>query len=173
MTAKPAIPSLFLIPSETRFDYKTLYATAVAYADSGLLISNQAKHTDRLELTFPAVVCSSFAIELFMKFFLMLDKSDKGDETLKNDSGHNLSKLWEKINQEHKSIIAGMFRNNTGTPWLNASERRIELFEQQLSGLGDTPFVQWRYVYEMTDSALMSHGAITLILDAFGYVSHP
>jgi len=135
------------------------------------LISSHGKQTDRLEFTFPAVVCSSFAIELFMKFFLMLDRSDKEDAPPQHDSGHKLGELWNKIKPDYQRVIAGMFGNSTGTPLLNAADRRIELFLEALTSIGDTPFVKWRYVYELPEITLMSHGAIAEVLDALGHAA--
>lgn len=169
MTSYPAIPSLVLIPGESQADYAALYAIATAYAHSGLLISNHGKETDRPELSFPAIVCSSFAIELFLKFFLMLERAESEEPSSKHESGHRLGQLWKKIRPEHQALIAGMFRNKTEVPLLNASDRRIELFVEALAHVGDAPFVKWRYAHELVDPSLMSHAAITEVLDALGY----
>lgn len=168
MSPTPAIPTLVLVPGQTHTDYKALYAIATAYAHSGLLLSNHGKQTDRMEFAFPAMVCTSFAIELFMKFFLMLDKADQDDAAPKHDNGHNLRKLWDKIKPDYQCVIAGMLGNSTGTPLLNATERRIALFVERLEGIGDTPFMQWRYIYESNAMSLMSHAAIAMVLDALG-----
>lgn len=172
MNSKPAIPTLVLIPGSTHIDYPALYAIATAYAHSGLLISAHGEKTNSMAFTFPAIVCSSFAIELFMKFFLMVDKADQEEPDTKHDAGHKISDLWKKIGLEHKRLIAGMFRNNTGQPLLNASEMRIETFEESLKHIGDTPFVKWRYIYEEPDTTLMSHGGLVEVLDAFGRAAH-
>ena len=172
MTSRPAIPSLVLIPDGSPADYSALYAIATAYADSGLLISDHGKETDRPELSFPAVVCSSFAIELFLKFFLMLEKAESGEPSLKDKSGHYLGELWKKIRPARQALIAGMFRNSTGEPLLNASDRRIELFVEALAHVGEKPFVKWRYVHESVDLTFMSHAAINEVLDALGYAAN-
>lgn len=172
MTSYPAIPSLVLIPGESQADYAALYAIATAYAHSGLLISNHGNETDCLEFSFPAIVCSSFAIELFLKFFLMLERAESEEPSSKPKSGHILGQLWKKIRPEHQALIAGMFRNKTGVPLLNASDRRIELFVEALTHLGEKPFVEWRYVHELVEPSLMSHAAITEVLDALGYAAN-
>jgi len=64
-----------------------------------------------------------------------------------------------------------MFGNSTGTPLLNAADRRIELFLEALTSIGDMPFVKWRYVYELPEITLMSHGAIAEVLDALGHAA--
>ncbi|MBJ7310829.1 hypothetical protein ACFOLJ_28740 [Rugamonas sp. CCM 8940] len=68
MSTGPAIPFLVVVPGSTH-DFSSIYAIAAAYAHSGGLLNNHAAQTERLEFAFPAMVCSSFAIELFLKFF--------------------------------------------------------------------------------------------------------
>lgn len=173
MTSHPAIPSLVLIPDESQADYVALYTIATAYAHSGLLISGHGQETDRPELSFPAVVCSSFAIELFLKFFLMLEKAEGEARSSKHEKlGHDLGQLWKKIRPEHQSLIAGMFRNGTGVPLLNATDRRIELFVEALTCVGKEPFIKWRYAHELVGPTLMSHAAINEVLDAVGYAAN-
>lgn len=174
MTSQPAIPSLLLIPDESQVDYAALYATATAYAHSGLLISNHGKESDRPELSFPAVVCSSFAIELFLKFFLMLERAENEEHSSKHEYGHHLVELWKKISPARQELIAGMFRNKTGMPLLNASEIRIALFMKALTQLGEikAPFLRWRYPHELAEPTLMSHAAIIEVLDALGYAAN-
>lgn len=174
MSHPPAIPALVLIPGDPHTDYRTLYAIATAYAQSAQLISSHGKQTNHLEFTFPAVVCSGFAIELFMKFFLMLDRSDKEDALRQHDHGHRLTELWNKIDPKYQRLIAGMFGNRTGTPFLSASNRRIRLFLEALTSIGDrqdSPFVRWRYVYELPKIDVMSHDAIVKVLDALEHAA--
>jgi hypothetical protein len=174
MTSQPAIPTLVLVPDNSYLDYQALYAIATAYAHSGLVISDHGKKTDRPEFSFPAVVCSSFAIELFLKFFLMFEKAENAESPEKHELGHHISTLWKKICPDHQTLIAGMFRNKTGEPLLNASDRQIELFLEALShvrGSKDSPFVEWRYVHELKATTVMSHAAINEVLDALGYAA--
>lgn len=174
MTSYPAIPSLFLIPDESQADYAALYAIATAYAHSGLLISNHGKETDRHEFSFPAIVCSSFAIELFLKFFLMLERAESEEPSSKYEFGHHLGGLWKKICSAHQALIAGMFRNKTDVPLLNATDRRIELFEEALASVEEeqAPFLKWRYPHELVEPTLMSHAAINEVLDALSYAAN-
>ena len=172
MTSCPAIPSLVLIPGESQADYAALYSIATAYAHSGLLLSKHGDEADRPEFSFPAIVCSSFAIELFLKFFLMLERAENDELSSKREHGHPLLPLWNKICPAHQALIAGMFRNKTGEPLLNASDRRIELFVEALTHMGDAPFIKWRYVHELVGPSLMSHAAITEVLDALGYAAN-
>lgn len=172
MTSHPAIPSLLLTPDESQVDYAALYAIATAYAHSGLLISDHGKETDRPELSFPAVVCSSFAIELFLKFFLMLERAESEEPSSKRESGHRLGELWKEIRPAHQALIAGMFRNRTGVPSPNATDRRIELFVEALMHIGEAPFLKWLYPHELVDTTFMSHAAITEVLDALGYAAN-
>lgn len=169
MSSKPAIPTLFLIPGES-FDPRALFAIATAYADAGLVVSAVGEHEDRMEMAFPAVICSSFAIELFMKLFVLLaNPPPAGSKPPK--LGHVLGELWNKIDPDHKRLVAGKFRNPEGSPVPSLQDVRVELFEQALAYVGQSPFVKWRYVHELGDFQLLSHEAITLVLDALGHAA--
>lgn len=172
MNSHPEISSLVLIPGESQVDYAALYAIATAYAHSGLLISSHGKGADRPEFSFPAVVCSSFALELFLKFFLMLERAESEEPSSKHQTGHYLGDLWKKICPAHQALITGMFRNSTGMPLLNASDRRLEFFVKALAGVGKAPFLAWRYPYELVDLSFMSHAAINEVLEALVYAAN-
>jgi hypothetical protein len=168
---KPAVPALVVVPGDAHLDFRALFAIATAYAHAGLIVSEHGHRNERIEFTFPAVICSSFALELFLKFFLMVDRAERGITERQLDFGHSVPDLWRKVTPPHKALIAGSFRNASGTPHMDAPELRMELFEKALAGLGDKPFVQWRYVHELQEVAFMSHGAITVVVDALGYAA--
>jgi hypothetical protein len=170
MTTYPVIPSLLFIPGKPHSDFSAIYAIATAYAHSGLVISEHGNRTDRPEFCFPVVVCSGFAIELFLKFFLMLENVESEEPTPERSRIHPLDDLWKKISPTRQSLIAGMFRNSTGEPLLNALDRRTELFVEALTNL-QTPFLKWRYPYELKNPNLMSHAAIVEVLDALGHAA--
>lgn len=166
MQERPAIPLLVLIPGEAGVDLNAIYAIAGAYSRAGLLISGHGHRLDEPVFAFPAVVCAGFAVELYFKFFLMLGHVESGDATAAQSKGHILPTLWGKLRPEHRVLIAGMHRNKSGEPLNTALELRMELFSKALSEIGDSPFVQWRYVHELTDIGHMSHAVIQEVLDA-------
>lgn len=170
MPTVPTIPALVVVPGDAH-DFHALYAIATAYAHSGTLLNNHAAKTKHFEFAFPAMVCSSFAIELFLKFFLTLGNVD--NPTLPQDArrGHLLQKLWERIKPDSQDLIASMFRNPLHTPVTEGLATRKELFHEALTNIGDAPFVEWRYAYEMERPILMSQGAVADILDAVGYAA--
>lgn len=95
MSGKPAIPTLVLIPGDA-FDAPALYAIATAYAHAGLLVSAAGEQDDPMEMAFPAAVCSSFAIELFLKLFVLLAiPLPAGSKPPK--FGHHLGDLWVRF----------------------------------------------------------------------------
>ena len=171
MKTKPAVPLLLLIPDESSADYSFVYNIATAYAHSGLMISEYANKKNDYTFSFPAVVCSSFAIELFLKFFLIFEKSKNISNTSNKISGHRLMNLWNGISENNQKFIAGMFRNPTKEPLLNSYDSRKKIFELALNEVGDSPFVKWRYAHEIYDVTLMSHDAIVEVLDALGYAA--
>jgi hypothetical protein len=172
MPSRPAIPTLLVIPDESKLDYSGLFAMANSYAQSGLLISAHGKEIANPVFSFPAVVCSSFAIELFLKFFLLLERTESKDSVSQQEMGNLLGKLWKKISPARQALIAGMFRNTTGVPVLTSPERRIELFVQALTALGEAPFDKWRYVNKLVEPTLMSHASIDEIVEALGLAAN-
>lgn len=50
-------------------------------------------------------------------------------------------------------------------------DARVELFEKALACVCHSPFVKWRYVHELGEMQLLSHEAITLVLDALGHAA--
>lgn len=117
------------------------------------------------------MVCSSFAVELFLKFFITLDNAD--NPTLPQDDrrGHYLQKLWERIKPDNQDLIANMFRNPSHAPVAVGLATRKALFLEALAGIGNAPFVEWRYAHEIEGPALMSQGAVAEALDAVGYAA--
>jgi hypothetical protein len=172
MSSQPAVPCLLLVPGDQEENYKSIFGIATAYADSGLLLNNHAKSLDRMDLVFPAVVCTGFAIELFLKFFISLNNSSKDDPEQKRLGGHKLNDLWGRVNQEHQHLVVSMFRNNSHTPTFNAIETRTKIFNEAFAEIGDSPFLDWRYAYESLQPRLMSHSALTEVLDALGYAAN-
>lgn len=168
---QPAIPTLVLVPGEDLHDPDALFAVARAYAHSGILVSRHGHAKERIEFTFPAVVCSSFALELFLKLFLMLDLIDRGMTSKGVKWGHSIPGLWKDVTPQHKALIAGMFNNPTGQPLTTGIERRIEVFEAALADLGSQPFVEWRYIHELRNMQIMSHGAISEVVDAIAHAA--
>lgn len=170
MSTKPTIPAIVVVPGDAH-DFSSLYAIATAYAHSGELLNTHADRSNQIAFAFPAMVCSSFAIELFLKFFLTLDNAD--NPTLPQDDrhGHYLRKLWERIGTDNQDLIAGMFRNPSDVPIMAGLATRKMLFLDALTGIGYAPFVEWRYAYEIEEPALMSQGAVVEVLDALGYAA--
>lgn len=170
MSFKPEIPSLVIIPGNAH-DFSALYSIATAYAHSGVLLNGHASETEQITFAFPAMVCSSFAIELFLKFFLTIDNANNPNMPQDDRKGHYLQKLWGRIKPDNQDLIASMFRNPSHVPTTAGLATRKSLFLEALTGIGDAPFVEWRYAYEINKPTLMSQGAIAEVLDAIGYAA--
>jgi hypothetical protein len=171
MNEHPGIPSLVLIPGQAERDYAALYGIATAYADSGLLVSSVGREDDRIEFSFPAIVCSSFAIELFLKFFLVLERIESGTEAQASKKEHKLTQLWRRISPQRQALIAGMYRNGSAVPMEQVGERQIELFVTALGHVGEQPFVTWRYAHELTKITHMSHAMVSEVVEAFRHAA--
>lgn len=170
MSTKPPIPALLIVPGNEH-DFAALYAIATAYAHAGQMLNEHAEHTKQLTYTFPAMVCSCFAVEIFLKFFLTLDNADNPTLPQQDRTGHYLIKLWERIKPAHQNLIASMFRNPSRIPSAAGLDTRKTLLLQALNGIGAQPFVEWRYAYEIKKPKLMSQGAVSEVLDAIGYAA--
>lgn len=170
MSAKAPIPALVVIPG-SEHDFGTLYAIGTAYAHSGQLLNEHAERTGQIAFTFPAMVCSSFAVELLLKFFLTLDNAENPTLPQDDRKGHYLFKLWGRVKPIHQDLIASMFRNPQHTPTAAGLDTRKTLLLQALDGIGAQPFVEWRYAHEITKPKMMSQGAVAEVLDAFGYAA--
>jgi hypothetical protein len=170
MSAKPPIPALLVIPGDEN-DFAAVYAIATAYAHSGQMLNAHAERRDEIVFTFPAMVCSSFAVELFLKFFLTLDNAENPTLPQDDRKGHYLIKLWERIKPIHQNLIVGMFRNPSHSPISAGLGTRKTLLLEAMQFIGAQPFVEWRYAYEIQQPKMMSQGAVTEVLDAVGYAA--
>lgn len=91
---KPAIPALFLIPDgDNNTDYATIKAVGIAFAHAGIHLSGIGDRTRQPVMAFPAIVCSSFAIELLLKFFIQVDRAEQALPPRKRVEGHQLAAL--------------------------------------------------------------------------------
>lgn len=170
MSSAPPIPVLLVVPG-SKHDFASIYGIATAYAQSGGLLNKYADDTKRIEFTFPAMVCSSFAIELFLKFFLTLSNADNPTAPQVKRNGHPLQDLWERITPEHQDLIVSMFHNPSRVPITAGLDLRRIQFLDALKHIGPAPFVDWRYAYEIETPKLMHHGALTEIQHALGYAA--
>lgn len=149
--------------------YLIMYSIANAYGCSGNLVESHGVARDEIAFTFPATVCQAFAIELLLKFFLVVDfpeicgKKDlrKHNVTFKppGSKGHGYSALWDMILPSYQDKIAKQARVNK------------QQFRQQLLAIGDDPFVKWRYVHEEDGIHLLPLGMIKQVADALGYAA--
>lgn len=164
--------SLLIIPEES-VNPNDIFGIAITYAHSAKLIQNYSKEQETHEYLFPAVTCASFALELLAKFFVF--KTLKDNKNPNNLKGHNINKLWKKISPELQNTIIGMYKNTSGVPYLDAIQRRREIFESAFQDLivkgssgNAQPYVDWRYPYELTEVNFVSLTPIMDILEAFG-----
>lgn len=157
---------LIVIPDESPM-FHSIHMIACTYAHSGTLLERHGDTCSIGAFLFPAVVCQSFAIELFLKFFLVVDhpsiisKEDLVKHNInfkpKGSKGHGYSALWDMIQPHHQTKIAAKAKVG------------IRGFRQLLLDIGDDPFVQWRYVHEERDMKMLPLELIKQVTDALGY----
>lgn len=118
-------------------------------------------------MAFPAFICSSFALELFMKLLIIRGRIAQGQAALKV-KGHNVRSLWEKIAEADKAVVAGYFKYDAEEPRASTAQTLRQIFEKALAGLPNQPFVDWRYVHEREGVDVLNRGDLEDVMDAFG-----
>lgn len=119
--------------------YKDIYHIAYAYNQSGELINNHSEKQKNAAFMFPSIVCKSFAIELLLKFFLVIDHPEicnQQDFKKLELNKHGFSELWDLISMNFQLEIARHHTNCIGR------------FKKLLEQIGSDSFVKWRYIHE-------------------------
>jgi len=166
---KPPIPVLLLDLGDDggMTDLRGQFAIAKAYADTAHIAGELGESSNLLAMAFPAFICSSFALELFMKLLVVRGRIAAGGQ-LKRADGHNVKDLWREIPEQDQVAVAGFFRNESRSPRSRPGSVLMDVFERSLNDLDDRPFVEWRYVHERKGVELLRHGQLVEVLDAFG-----
>lgn len=151
-------PTLLLIPDSTEPKYINLFKIACSYNLSANLIKKQFDGENNAAYLFPSIVCQSFAIELFLKFFIFFDaeKNNTVSKLLKN-LGHDFSKLWNRISYEYQELISIHYRNAPKSNNITGG------FEEGLSTIGNDSFIKWRYMHEIENYEFMHLDHTSLI----------
>lgn len=145
----------------------TLFNVAHAYARAGQQ-SVQAIFAEKdADFAAPAIMCKSFAIELLLKFFIVLAypaaRTYADLEALKVDlRGHFYTELFDRVNVEYQKKIAETFSV--------AVNRKVDQldFRAILVDIGNNPFVQWRYIYESQGIRHFNPTLFDAVLNALG-----
>ncbi|MBC7705452.1 MAG: hypothetical protein H7274_16085 [Rhodoferax sp.] len=169
---KPAIPELVLIPDgDDNTDYSTVRAVGIAFAHAGIHLSDIGEHTGQPVMAFPAIVCSSFAIELLLKFFIKVDRADQALPPQKRIEGHQLDVLWRRLSPAHQALVVSRFGNPQGIPVKDVKPAHVKQFVDALQRVGRQPFVTWRYPHEIEAVAFMSHVGVSEVVSALGHAA--
>lgn len=163
---RPSRQPLLVLPDDSPM-FESLYAIGCAYGHSAKLIEEYGDRTGAIAFVFPATVCQAFAVELFLKFFLVLDHpSICGRDDLKphgislKKHGHSHSSMWDDVPSNYQAVIATNYKAASGA-LVNAAQ-----FRQKLLEIDDNPFVKWRYVHEEHDWSFLRQDQIQLVVDA-------
>ena len=136
-----------LAAAKPRDLHRTLFNLADCYNQTAEMALSRISSSSNADFAAPAIMCRSFAIELLLKFFIVVEHPlAKSKTELKslgaNLNGHTYSQLFDRISPFHQQLIANEHSESTGTPTSTAMFRRF------LISIGDKPFVDWRYIYE-------------------------
>lgn len=164
-----SIPNINEILSKrgTRTLNSSLLNIAHAYARAGDLASSAIFQTQDADFAAPAIMCKSFAIELLLKFFLVIPyptAQTKADiDAVGIDlRGHKYSEIYDKVKPPYQEKIANSFASITGKP------TDVSAFKALLLTLGDDPFVFWRYIHEKNGISTIDIPLLENVLLAMG-----
>ena len=145
----------------------TLFNVAHAYARAGELSIQAISSNNDADFAAPAIMCKSFAIELLLKFFIVIaHPTAKTYVDLKalgiGLRGHLYTELFDKIEAGYQRKISDVFSV--------AASRQIDQhgFRAILVDIGDDPFVQWRYMYEKEGIRHFDPPLFDTVLNALG-----
>lgn len=160
MTEQYSSPPFLLIADTAEPIYVNVFHIACSYNESAKLVKSQFDETGNAAFLFPSIVCQSFAIELFLKFFIFLDaeKNETASELPKR-MGHDFSRLWDRVSKEYQELISIHYSNAPKPPNVTGG------FKESLSLIGNDSFEKRRYVYEIKDYDFMHLDHTTLISD--------
>lgn len=99
----------------------------------------------------PMICCFAFAAELYLKSLL------HGG----NVRGHDLSKLFERLNSGDRRGIATQYEALT--------ERKLPQLRQDIESMAEA-FVNWRYIYEKSSAKIPVHRLATLARSIYRHV---
>jgi hypothetical protein len=147
--------------------YKTMFRLARTYEQSGHLVFSHGETNRNADFAAPGIMCYSFAIEILLKLFLVLDfPTATSKQELKqsgiNLDGHSFSILYDRIRTGYQHEIADSFSK------LTTQKASPELFREKLIELGDQPFVEWRYVYEKSSFRFMDRPLLEFVTHSLG-----
>jgi hypothetical protein len=147
--------------------HRVLFNLADCYNQSAEMALSRITTSGNADFAAPAIMCRSFAVELLLKFFIVVEhpmaKSKAELEALGvNVHGHPYSGLYDRINANHQSLIASKHSTRTGHPTSTAEFRNL------LLNLGDDPFVGWRYVYESPSAKHIDIALLASVVDSLG-----
>lgn len=166
---QPSLPEIeaVLAKVKSRSLESTLFNVAHAYARAGQQSVQAIFAESNADFAAPAIMCKSFAIELLLKFFIVIAyptaQTYADLKALNVDlRGHLYTELFDKIKVNYQEKIADTFST--------AANRRIDQhdFKAILVEIGDNPFVQWRYIYESKGIRHFNPPLFDTVLNALG-----
>jgi hypothetical protein len=128
-------------------DSATVFLFAEQYKHASNWLGQARRNGFEQEVRMPAVVCSAFALELFLKCLLILEH--------RKPRGHDLRELFDSLSEDTRARIRNRF-----APRLPEAQRMIkEIAVAQgiappivdfdgILDISKAAFVQTRYIYE-------------------------
>lgn len=159
MTAQQ-FKNLLIIPGDVPM-YKDMFHIAATYNKSAKLIIQHSEKQEDVAFMFPSIVCQTFAIELLLKFFILVEHSNilcRDDLKKyglnfgkKGSNGHAYDVLWDLIKPKYQELISLHYSNSlVGVGFDRNFRKALELIDPNA-------FTSWRYIHEGNEPKFMHH----------------
>lgn len=127
-------------------------------------VSNTLKDGDYIP---PAVLCSTFCVEILLKsLWLVKYETIFTENDLKNNGidirEHRYSRLFKNIDEDVQQEIVTTYNELYNEPVTIAD------FLKKFEALGDNNFVEWRYVFASSTGKTLDTQLQTKIIDSLG-----
>jgi hypothetical protein len=134
---------------EKRPMYQVLFHQATSYGNSAKLLSELVLASNNPDFIAPVLMCKAFAVELLLKFFLVVDHrkifTRKDLEThcisFNGPFEHEYEALFEKIARKYRTAIIRSFSKAVAKA---TSEKEFCFILSEF----EDGFIKWRYVHE-------------------------
>jgi hypothetical protein len=129
------------------------FQLAKKYQESGNVLGQHMNTAKNANAAPGMIMCLSFALELFFKSLVLLDRDDvlhiaQLSKTEREQfSIHSIPLLYDQIPDQHKNRLSDIYSARMGVPRLPPARFRSELVEQ-----ASNVFLTWRYAHERNSS---------------------
>lgn len=148
--------------------HRKMFNNARFYSEgAALLYENIFSGKKSANYSAPAMLCSTFCIELLLKCLVLIQhddvysRQDVLNKGIKIDD-HSYSRIFSKINPIIQDKVIESYNS------LFSSKISKEQYCESLAALGDNGFIEWRYVHENINGKNLDVQLQNKITDSLG-----